>query len=157
MFSHPPLIFRRRRFCVHFPSCIRAEWNLQNPDCGSHSDNLSLRALDSPVAWWRSNSSFFHGYSYHSKGEMGLPRELINMIMRYTSDLQTLKSCSLASRAFYSAARPLIHSKMVLGWYQSLAVCVWRSGPLTLTSPSSKPRCTTSATRGKYRNRLKTR
>jgi len=44
---------------------------------------------------------------------MGLPRELIDEIMRY-SDLRTLKSCSLTSRAFYSAARPLIHRRLVL-------------------------------------------
>ena len=51
--------------------------------------------------------------SYHVKGEMGLPRELIDEIMRY-NDLQTLKKCSLTSRALYSAARPLIHSRLVL-------------------------------------------
>jgi len=45
---------------------------------------------------------------------MGLPRELIDEIMRY-NDFQTLKECSLTSRAFYSAARPLIHSRMTLG------------------------------------------
>jgi len=52
--------------------------------------------------------------SYRYEGEMDLPRELIDGIMRY-NDLQTLKSCSLTSRAFYSAARPLIHRRMVLG------------------------------------------
>ena len=52
--------------------------------------------------------------SYHDKGEMGLPRELIDDIMRYNGP-QTLNSCSLTSRAFYSAARPLIHRRMVLG------------------------------------------
>jgi len=52
--------------------------------------------------------------SYHDEGEMGLPRELIDEIMRY-NDHQTLKSCSLTSRAFYSAARPFIHKRMVLG------------------------------------------
>jgi len=45
---------------------------------------------------------------------MGLPRELINEIMRY-NDRQTLESCSLTSRAFYSAARPFVHSRMALG------------------------------------------
>jgi len=45
---------------------------------------------------------------------MGLPRELIDEIMRY-NDQQTLESCSLTSRAFYSAARPFIHRRMVLG------------------------------------------
>jgi len=45
---------------------------------------------------------------------MSLPRELIDEIMRY-NDLQTLKDCSLVSRTFYSAARPLIHSRMTLG------------------------------------------
>jgi len=45
---------------------------------------------------------------------MGLPRELVEEIMRY-NDLQTLKSCSLTSKAFYSAARPLIHRRLVLG------------------------------------------
>ena len=45
---------------------------------------------------------------------MGLPRELIDEIMRY-NDLQTLKECSLTSRPFYSAARPLIHRRMTLG------------------------------------------
>ena len=53
--------------------------------------------------------------SYHDKGEMHLPQELIDKILRYDGDLQTLKSCSLVSRAFYSAARPLIHSRMALG------------------------------------------
>ena len=52
--------------------------------------------------------------SYHDEGEMGLPRELIDEIMRY-NDLHTLESCSLTSRAFYSAARPLIHRRLVLG------------------------------------------
>ena len=52
--------------------------------------------------------------SYHGKGEMNLPRELIDEIMRY-SDLQTLKKCSLTSRTFYSAARPFIHKRMALG------------------------------------------
>jgi len=52
--------------------------------------------------------------SYHDEGEMGLPRELINEIMRY-NDPQTLKRCSLASRAFYSAARPFIHKRVALG------------------------------------------
>ena len=45
---------------------------------------------------------------------MGLPRELIDEIMRY-HDLQTLKWCSLTSRAFYSAARPFVHRRMALG------------------------------------------
>jgi len=45
---------------------------------------------------------------------MGLPRELIDEIMRH-SDLRTLKECSLTSRTFYSAARPLIHARIVLG------------------------------------------
>lgn len=45
---------------------------------------------------------------------MGLPWELIDEIMRY-NDLQTLKKCSLTSRPFYSAARPLIHRRMTLG------------------------------------------
>jgi len=45
---------------------------------------------------------------------MSLPRELIDEIMRY-NDHQTLESCSLTSRAFYSAARPFIHRRMVLG------------------------------------------
>ena len=53
--------------------------------------------------------------SYHDKGEMHLPRELIDKILRYNGDLQTLKICSLTSRAFYSAARPLIHRRMALG------------------------------------------
>ena len=53
--------------------------------------------------------------SYDGEGEMGLPRELIGEILRYNRDLPTLKSCSLTSRAFYSAARPLIHRRMVLG------------------------------------------
>ena len=53
--------------------------------------------------------------SYHSEGEMNLPRELINKILRYNDDLRTLKNCSLTSRAFYSAARPLIHRRMALG------------------------------------------
>jgi len=44
---------------------------------------------------------------------MGLPRELIDEIMRY-HDPQTLKRCSLTSRAFYSAARPSIHRQLVL-------------------------------------------
>ena len=52
--------------------------------------------------------------SYHNQGELDLPRELVNEIMRY-SDLRTLKRCSLTSRAFYSAARPLIHRRVVLG------------------------------------------
>jgi len=52
--------------------------------------------------------------SYHDEGEMGLPRELIDEIMRY-NDHQTLKSCLLTSRAFYSAARPFIHRWMALG------------------------------------------
>ena len=52
--------------------------------------------------------------SYHDEGEMGLPRELIEEIMRYNG-LQTLKSCSLTSKAFYSAVRPLIHRRLVLG------------------------------------------
>ena len=52
--------------------------------------------------------------SSHDEGEMGLPRELIDEIMHY-NDFQTLKSCSLTSRAFYSAARPFIHRRMVLG------------------------------------------
>ena len=52
---------------------------------------------------------------YGGEGGMGLPRELIDMIMRYNRDLQTLKSCSLTSRAFYSTARPLIHRRMELG------------------------------------------
>jgi len=52
--------------------------------------------------------------SYHNEGEMGLPRELIDKIMRY-HDLQTLKRCSLTSRAFYSASRPFVHRRMVLG------------------------------------------
>ena len=46
---------------------------------------------------------------------MSLPRELIDQILRYNRDLQTLKNCSLTSRAFYSAARPLVHRRMVLG------------------------------------------
>ena len=45
---------------------------------------------------------------------MGLPRELIGEIMHH-NDLQTLKECSLTSRTFYSAARPLIHARMMLG------------------------------------------
>ena len=52
--------------------------------------------------------------SYKGEGEMGLPRELIDEIMRY-NDLQRLKSCSLTSRTLYSAARPLVHRRMVLG------------------------------------------
>ena len=52
--------------------------------------------------------------SYHDEGVMGLPRELITEIMRY-NDIETLKRCSLTSRAFYSAARPLVHRRMVLG------------------------------------------
>jgi len=52
--------------------------------------------------------------SYHDEGAMGPPRELIDEIMRYI-DLQTLESCSLTSKAFYSAARPLIHRQLVLG------------------------------------------
>jgi len=54
--------------------------------------------------------------SYHGEGEMGLPRELIDKILRYNGDLQTLKACSLTSRAFYSAARPLVHRRMTLGF-----------------------------------------
>jgi len=46
---------------------------------------------------------------------MGLPRELIEEIMRYNG-LQTLKSCSSTSKAFYSAARPLIHRRLVLAF-----------------------------------------
>jgi hypothetical protein len=54
--------------------------------------------------------------SCYDKGEMGLPRELIDEILCYNvNDLRTLKRCSLTSRTFYSAARPLIHSRMVLG------------------------------------------
>ena len=53
--------------------------------------------------------------SYHDKGEMHLPREIIDKILRCNGDLQTLKICSLTSRAFYSAARPLIHRRMALG------------------------------------------
>jgi hypothetical protein len=50
------------------------------------------------------------------EGEMCLPRELVNEIMRHNgNDLETLKRCSLTSRTFYSAARPLIHSRMALG------------------------------------------
>ena len=45
---------------------------------------------------------------------MGLPREIIDEIMRY-NNLQTLKACSLTSRSFYSAARPMIHKRLVLG------------------------------------------
>jgi len=45
---------------------------------------------------------------------MGLPRELVDKIMRH-NDPQTLKACSLTSRAFYSSVRPLIHGRMVLG------------------------------------------
>ena len=45
---------------------------------------------------------------------MGLPRELVDKIMHY-NDHQTLKACSLTSRTFYSASRPLIHRRMVLG------------------------------------------
>lgn len=45
---------------------------------------------------------------------MGLPRELIDEIMRY-NDPQTLERCSLTSRALYSAARPFIHKRMALG------------------------------------------
>jgi len=52
--------------------------------------------------------------SYRNDGEMGLPREVIDKIMRY-NDLRTLKRCSLMSRAFYSAARPLIHRRLALG------------------------------------------
>ena len=52
--------------------------------------------------------------SYRDKGEMDVPRELIDEIMRY-NDLQTLKSCSLTSRTLYSAARPLIHRRLTLG------------------------------------------
>ena len=51
--------------------------------------------------------------AYRGEGEIDLPRELIDNIMRY-NDLQTLKACSLTSRTFYSAARPLIHRRMVL-------------------------------------------
>jgi len=47
---------------------------------------------------------------------MGLPREIIDEIMRYNSnDSQTLANCSLTSKAFYSAVRPLIHKRIVLG------------------------------------------
>ena len=45
---------------------------------------------------------------------MGLPREVIDEIMHY-NDPQTLEKCSLTSRAFYSAARPLIHRRIALG------------------------------------------
>ena len=51
---------------------------------------------------------------YHGEGEMGLPREVIDEIVRHI-DPQTLTKCSLTSRAFYSAARPLIHRRIVLG------------------------------------------
>ena len=44
---------------------------------------------------------------------MGLPQELIDEIMRYNNP-RMLKSCLLTSRAFYSAARPLIHRRLVL-------------------------------------------
>ena len=55
---------------------------------------------------------------------MDLPRELIDKIMHYNGDLQTLKNCSLTSRAFYSAARPLIHRRIVLG-LTSTIVSAW--------------------------------
>jgi len=60
--------------------------------------------------------------SYRYYGEMGLPRELIDGIMRF-NDLQTLKSCSLTSKALYSATRPLIHRRMVLGVGSLLRGC----------------------------------
>ena len=66
--------------------------------------------------------------SYHDEGEMGLPRELIDKILRYNGDLQTLKNCSLTSRAFYSAARPLVHRRMTLGF--TSAYCGSRSEKL---------------------------
>jgi len=50
---------------------------------------------------------------------MGLPREIIDEIMRY-NDLRTLKACSLTSRAFYSAARPFIHKRMALGMWSAV-------------------------------------
>jgi len=45
---------------------------------------------------------------------MGLPREIIDEVMRYNNP-QTVKACSLTSRSFYSAARPSIHKRLVLG------------------------------------------
>ena len=56
---------------------------------------------------------------------MGLPRELVDGIMRY-NDLQTLKNCSLTSKAFYSAARPLIHRRMALGVGSLLRGCSYQ-------------------------------
>jgi len=53
--------------------------------------------------------------SYYDEGEMGLPRELIDKILGYIGNFETLKNCSLACRAFYSASRPLIHRRMKLG------------------------------------------
>jgi len=53
---------------------------------------------------------------------MGLPRELIDEIMRH-NDLQTLKECSLTSRTFYSAARPKIHARMRLGVGSAMRGC----------------------------------
>jgi len=50
---------------------------------------------------------------------MNLPRELVDKIMRY-NNLQALKACSLTSRAFYSAARPLVHGRMVLGLWSAI-------------------------------------
>ena len=60
---------------------------------------------------------------------MGLPRELIDEIMRH-NDPKTLKECSLTSRTFYSAARPLIHARMRLGM---------RSAMLSSKLPSETP------------------
>jgi len=79
-----------------------SNWTVKNPRCryaASYPSSVDLQKLCD---------------SYRDKGEMGLPRELIDEIMRY-NDLQTLKGCSLTSGAFYSAARPLIHRRIALG------------------------------------------
>lgn len=44
---------------------------------------------------------------------MGLPRELVDMVLRYLSaDWDTLVSCSLTCRALFCYARPIIHERL---------------------------------------------
>lgn len=63
-------------------------------------------------------------FSYRSVGTMGLPRDIIEEVLRFHhKDLRTLKACSLTSRALFSAVRGLIHRRVALTPWRNYPPC----------------------------------
>ncbi|KAF9650490.1 hypothetical protein BDM02DRAFT_3111993 [Thelephora ganbajun] len=96
--------------------------NCRHVGTSRHGDSPILRKISSWAALGPRTPVDLYNLciSYQNIGAMGLPRDIIERIIRFLhKDIRTLKACSLTCRAFFSAVRRLIHRRVRLVTWKS--------------------------------------